>query len=113
MVCDSTTVPRHATSARTLKLEAGTTCSICLSEYEAGEDVRTLPCGGNHNFHKECVLRAPSSCVSRAPAHRADGLCMAPGVWMSGCNSTRHAPSAEVRCSATTASHGHQAPRLH
>jgi len=30
-------------------------CSICLSSYEDGQDVRLLPCDGRHHFHKECV----------------------------------------------------------
>ena len=40
-------------------------CAICLSDYEKGEDVRLLPCGGNHVFHKACVddwLRINTSC---------------------------------------------------
>lgn len=32
-----------------------TTCPICLSEYDAGEAVRVLPCEGKHHFHKECL----------------------------------------------------------
>ncbi|OAQ24927.1 hypothetical protein K457DRAFT_81243 [Linnemannia elongata AG-77] len=28
-------------------------CSICLSEYEVGEHVRTLPC--YHQYHQGCI----------------------------------------------------------
>eukprot|EP00128_Syssomonas_multiformis_P018756 Colp12_sorted_trinity150504_noHs@11051 len=31
------------------------TCTICLSEYSEGEDLRELPC--KHHFHQECVDR--------------------------------------------------------
>jgi len=30
-------------------------CSICLTDYEKGEEVRVLPCAGKHYFHKSCV----------------------------------------------------------
>jgi hypothetical protein len=33
--------------------EEATPCSICLEVFEAGEKVRTLPCG--HVFHRDCV----------------------------------------------------------
>ncbi|KAK3823713.1 MAG: hypothetical protein JOS17DRAFT_665487, partial [Linnemannia elongata] len=32
---------------------AQTMCSICLAEYEVGEQVRTLPC--YHQYHKGCI----------------------------------------------------------
>ncbi|TPX47281.1 hypothetical protein SeMB42_g03383 [Synchytrium endobioticum] len=28
-------------------------CSVCLTEYDAGEEIKTLPCG--HQYHVECV----------------------------------------------------------
>ena len=31
----------------------GTTCSVCLCDFELGESVRTLPCA--HDFHAECI----------------------------------------------------------
>ena len=32
------------------------TCPICWGEFEAGEQVATLPCHHTHQFHLECVL---------------------------------------------------------
>jgi hypothetical protein len=30
-------------------------CAICLSDFEAGEVLKVLPCGGHHAFHAECI----------------------------------------------------------
>lgn len=32
-----------------------TTCPICVEDFEAGDQVRVLPCDGRHRFHAECV----------------------------------------------------------
>lgn len=31
------------------------TCSICLSPFTEGEEIRVLPCDGRHKFHKDCI----------------------------------------------------------
>lgn len=42
------------------------TCPICIVDFEEGDDVRVLPCPGQHRFHKECVdpwlLELSTSC---------------------------------------------------
>jgi hypothetical protein len=42
------------------------TCPICIVDFEDGDDVRVLPCEGNHVFHQACVdpwlLELSSSC---------------------------------------------------
>lgn len=40
---------------RAEQLGSGGTCSICLSDYEKGEELTTLPC--LHRFHKDCVSK--------------------------------------------------------
>eukprot|EP00924_Labyrinthula_sp_SR-Ha-C_P015865 snap_masked-scaffold_4-processed-gene-11.27-mRNA-1 protein AED:0.35 eAED:0.35 QI:0/-1/0/1/-1/1/1/0/350 len=37
------------------KPEKETTCPICLVNFEEEDEVRVLPCNGNHYFHKTCV----------------------------------------------------------
>ncbi|ORY89025.1 hypothetical protein BCR35DRAFT_324024 [Leucosporidium creatinivorum] len=36
-------------------VDHGTTCPICVCEFEEGEDVRILPCDGRHRFHRDCI----------------------------------------------------------
>ena len=31
-------------------------CSICLEDYNLGEEVRKVPCGSLHLFHGECLF---------------------------------------------------------
>jgi hypothetical protein len=42
------------------------TCPICIVDFEEGDDLRLLPCEGNHRFHQTCVdpwlLELSSSC---------------------------------------------------
>jgi hypothetical protein len=42
------------------------TCPICIVDFEEGDDLRVLPCEGNHQFHQTCVdpwlLELSSSC---------------------------------------------------
>lgn len=41
-------------------------CPICLVDFETGDDLRVLPCEGQHRFHQSCVdpwlLRVSTSC---------------------------------------------------
>jgi hypothetical protein len=30
-------------------------CSICMSNHEVGDIVKTIPCGNNHTFHSQCI----------------------------------------------------------
>lgn len=39
----------------TQDVESHNTCAICMSEFESGEQVRTLRC--NHDFHLPCIDR--------------------------------------------------------
>jgi hypothetical protein len=41
--------------AEVAKLADDITCSICICEFEEGEDVRRLPCHHLHIYHTECV----------------------------------------------------------
>lgn len=42
------------------------TCPICIVDFEEGDDLRQLPCEGQHRFHQDCVdpwlLELSSSC---------------------------------------------------
>eukprot|EP00276_Gloeochaete_wittrockiana_P007143 CAMPEP_0184651910 /NCGR_PEP_ID=MMETSP0308-20130426/9570_1 /TAXON_ID=38269 /ORGANISM="Gloeochaete witrockiana, Strain SAG 46.84" /LENGTH=437 /DNA_ID=CAMNT_0027086459 /DNA_START=352 /DNA_END=1665 /DNA_ORIENTATION=+ len=43
------------------------TCSICLDDFEEGDALRTLPCGGHHTFHAACIdewFKRHSTCPS-------------------------------------------------
>ena len=31
-------------------------CGICLLDYNVGEELRKVPCGGEHLFHEECLF---------------------------------------------------------
>lgn len=32
------------------------TCSICLEDFEDGEEVSVMPCSGGHGFHTNCIV---------------------------------------------------------
>ena len=41
-------------------------CPICITDFEEGDDLRVLPCDGQHKFHRDCVdpwlLQVSSQC---------------------------------------------------
>jgi hypothetical protein len=50
-------LPTHAHAGGAAVGDA--TCAVCMVDYEDGEEVMTLPCGGNkkHAFHSACIRR--------------------------------------------------------
>jgi hypothetical protein len=63
--------PAQSSSAKTkvdiIPEAIGTeTCPICILDFEEGDDLRVLPCEGQHRFHQQCVdpwlLELSSSC---------------------------------------------------
>jgi len=52
-----------AAAAATEAAEAARTCDVCMGEYAAGEELKTLPCF--HTFHRGCIdewLKKRMSC---------------------------------------------------
>lgn len=43
----------------------GSSCSVCMCEFEPNESVRVLPC--KHLFHKECIAKWLSECNTSCP----------------------------------------------
>ena len=37
-------------------VEEDKSCCICLLDYNVGEDLRKVPCGGEHLFHEDCLF---------------------------------------------------------
>ncbi|KAF8513094.1 hypothetical protein BU17DRAFT_53477 [Hysterangium stoloniferum] len=55
------------------------TCPICIVDFEAGDDIRVLPCNGKHKFHQTCVdpwlLELSSSCpLCREDFHARESM---------------------------------------
>ncbi|KAL8276311.1 hypothetical protein RQP46_011277 [Phenoliferia psychrophenolica] len=50
-----TTTTETPTTINPADVDSGTTCPICVCEFEEGEDVRILPCDGRHRFHPDCI----------------------------------------------------------
>ncbi|KAF8235994.1 hypothetical protein L208DRAFT_1253916 [Tricholoma matsutake] len=55
------------------------TCPICIVDFEEGDDLRVLPCKGEHRFHQACVdpwlLELSSSCpICREDFHALQKL---------------------------------------
>lgn len=65
-------------------VESPEVCSVCLNEFENGEDVRVLPCTGKHTFHRDCIdvwLKKNDTCpqcrshlISKVQHQRNSGL---------------------------------------
>ncbi|KAM0790798.1 hypothetical protein ACM66B_004645 [Microbotryomycetes sp. NB124-2] len=49
---DATALPLTINPA---DVDDGTTCPICVCEFEEGEEIRILPCDARHRFHCECI----------------------------------------------------------
>jgi len=45
-------------------------CTICLDEFEAGDRVRSLPCG--HTFHSKCIMKWMTERSATCPLCKAD-----------------------------------------
>ncbi|EIW83076.1 hypothetical protein CONPUDRAFT_81157 [Coniophora puteana RWD-64-598 SS2] len=55
------------------------TCPICIVDFEAGDDLRVLPCEGKHRFHQTCVdpwlLELSGSCpICRHDFHALEAM---------------------------------------
>ena len=37
-------------------VEEDKSCGICLLDYNVGEELRKVPCGGEHCFHEDCLF---------------------------------------------------------
>jgi hypothetical protein len=65
------------------------TCPICIVDFEDGDDVRVLPCEGQHVFHQACVdpwlLELSSSCPICRHGTLALTFSLLPLVWMLIC----------------------------
>jgi len=57
-------------------------CSICIVDFEEGEEIKVLPCAGRHKFHTECIdnwLKInPTCCLCRTPVFDATGRPITP-----------------------------------
>lgn len=67
------TLPTHSVTAEDVEAapEEHRACTVCMEDFRAGEEQRTLPCF--HRFHKECIdpwLRQSGSCP--ICKHRSD-----------------------------------------
>lgn len=65
------TVDRLPTQVVDVPKKDHSECAICCMEYEIGDVVLTLPCGGGrHMFHKQCVGKWLTSCSATCPLCR-------------------------------------------
>jgi hypothetical protein len=57
-------------------------CSICIVDFQDGEDIKVLPCAGRHKYHVECIdnwLKInPVCCLCRTPVFDGQGDPIAP-----------------------------------
>eukprot|EP00741_Cyanophora_paradoxa_P007575 tig00001155_g7327.t1 len=101
--CEATKLTRAMVEAAPDDL----TCSICLSEYEVGEDVRILPC--RHKFHKSCTdswLTLKLAC----PTCRFDLTSQLYSSFMAKQESQEDARTQEVRRGAQVEARGSPVP---
>lgn len=56
----SPTLPIHPSNStqhtnKTAEEEESAACSICVSTFRVGENIRILPCGNYHIYHRQCI----------------------------------------------------------
>ncbi|GAA98915.1 hypothetical protein E5Q_05603 [Mixia osmundae IAM 14324] len=44
---------KHAVDPRSV--DSQQTCPICVGDFEDGDDLRILPCAGQHTYHRDCI----------------------------------------------------------
>lgn len=63
-------------------------CSICLVDFEDGDELRKLPCG--HRFHRACIDRWLLKSSTTCPIDKSDLRCACQNAMRSSSNSSSH-----------------------